>query len=298
MLPTTQKTVLVLLAAIGLIADMVESARSADSTTKAAKQANDKLLDDPEVKQALAILNDARKACGLEPVKLSVELSEGCRKHSKYLVVNKGNPSIAGMKAHQEVKKLKEYSEEGARAAKHSVIHYVPPSQAITEWLAGFYHRIPLLQPRLKEVGIGYFKQGRDWACCIDCITGTAGENAKDIVYYPEDGQANVPRVFGNEIPRAIPASHKGPAGFPITIYFTRGQKVKDVEVKLSNPKEADLPCFISTPESPATSFTQWNTVCVIPKQPLRPATTYKIELRCTLSEKPHSRTWQFTTGK
>jgi len=239
-----------------------------------AKQATDKLLSDPEVKQALAVLNEARKACGLEPVRLSTALSSGCQKHSRYLVVNKGSPLIEGLKAHEEVKELKEYSEEGARAAKNSVVHYVPPSRAITDWLATFYHRIPLLQPNLKEVGIGYFQQGKDLACGIDCITGVSGENTKDIVYYPNDGQENVPLVFGPEIPSPIPAKHKGPAAFPITVYFASGQKIKAVEVKILGPKEANLPCFVSTPELPATSFPQWNTVCVIPSQPFKKATT------------------------
>jgi hypothetical protein len=269
-----------------------------DKARAAAKQANDKLLADPEVKQALAALNEARKACGLDPVKLSTELSAGCRKHSRYLVANKDSPLVAGLKAHEEVKDLKDYSEEGARAAKNSVIHYVPPSKAITGWLATFYHRVPLLQPKLKEVGIGYFQQGTDRACGIDCITGASGENAKAIVFYPDDGQQSVPLVFGPEIPTPIPATHKGPAGFPITVYFARNQKIKDVEVKVLGPKKVNIPCFVSTPESPATTFQQWNAICIIPSQPLAKATTYKVEVRCTVSGNPYSRTWQFSTKK
>ena len=153
-----------------------------------------------------------------------------------------------------------------------------------------------MLQPRLKEVGIGYFQQGKDLACGIDCIMGVSGENAKDIVFYPDDGQENVLLVFGGEIPTPIPAKHKGPAGFPITVYFAHGQKIAAVDVKILGPKDVNVPCFVSTPESPATAFTQWNSICAIPSKPFKKSTTYKVELRCIVSGKPYSRTWRFAT--
>jgi hypothetical protein len=253
---------------------------------------------DPELPRTLALINEARKAAGLEEAKLSKELSLGCQKHSRYLVVNAGNPLVAGMKAHEEHKQLKEYSEEGAKSAKLAVIHSLPPSIATREWLASFYHRVPLLDPSLKEIGIGYAQQNGEWACAVDCLTGAYGKRPKDVVYFPEDGQANVPLKFGIELPSALPADHKGDAGFPITIQFAHGQKVTKVEFKLTGPKDASVPVYLSTPEAPATSFTQRNTICAIPRQPLTRATSYTAELRCFVEEKPFSRTWRFSTEK
>jgi hypothetical protein len=264
----------------------------------AAKEARDMLLADPQIRQALAGVNAARKTCGLDEVGISVALSLGCRKHAKYLVVNRGNPLVSGLKAHEEHKELKEFSEEGAKAGKHSVIAYGPPTQAIGEWLSSFYHRVPLLQPDLKEIGIGAFQQGDRWASCIDCVSGCTGPITKSVVYYPEDGQQNVPLRLGPEIPRPLPASHQGPAGFPNTIFFTQQQKVTKVEAKMLGPSGARVECYVSTPEAPATDFTQWNTVCVIPRQPLLKNTTYKAELRCMVDGKELARTWQFTTQK
>ena len=251
---------------------------------------------DPEPRRALALINEARKLCGLDEVKLSNELSIGCQKHAHYLVANAGNPLIAGLKAHQEQKELKEYSEQGAKSAAVAVIHSVPPSVAAREWLAGFYHRVPLLNPALKEVGIGYHQQNAEWACVVDCLSGSSGKPSKDVVYFPEDQQTDVPVRFGDELPRATPAGHKGDAGLPITIQFTRGQRVTDAAVKLTGPKDADVPVYLSSPQSPASSFTQRNTVCAIPRQPLTRGTPYVVELRCTVEGKPFSRTWRFTT--
>jgi hypothetical protein len=253
---------------------------------------------DPEMRRTLALINAARKGCGLDDVKVSTEWSAGCQKHARYLAVNAGNPLIAGLKAHEEQKELEEYSEEGAKAAAVAVIHSLPPSLATKDWLASFYHRVPLLDPVLKEVGIGYHHHNNEWACAVDCLSGAFGKRPKDVVFFPEDQQTNVPLKFGIEVPRALPAEHQGNAGFPITIQFVRGQQVTQAEVKLTGPKDAVVPTYLSTPEAPATSFPQKNTICAIPRQPLAKGTTYTVEVRSMVEGKPFARTWRFTTEK
>jgi hypothetical protein len=81
-------------------------------------------------------------------------------------------------------------------------------------------------------------------------------------------------------------------------VYFARKQKVREVEVVVTGRQQVAVRCYVSTPDSPATFFTQWNTVCVIPARPLEKATAYQVVLRCTVAGKPYSRTWRFTTGK
>lgn len=274
----------------------------ADGTLTVVVRAGEQLKEkraaqpDPDVRRCLALINEARKASGLDAVKLSNELSAGCQKHARYLAVNAGNPLTAGLKAHEEHKELKDYSEEGAKSAAVAVIHSLPPSLAARDWLASFYHRVPLFDPALKEVGVGYHVHNNEWACALDCLTGASGKRAKDVVFYPDDQQGNVPLKFGNEVPRAVPAEHKGDAGFPITIQFVGGQQVTQAEVKLTGPKDAAVPVYLSTPEAPATAFPQSNTICAIPRQPLARGTTYTVEVRCTVEGKPFTRTWKFTT--
>ncbi len=263
---------------------------------RALKAATDKLLADPEVRKSLALVNEARKACGLDEVSLSVEQSIGCGKHSKYLIVNKGNPLVAGLKAHEEQPSLKEYSVEGARAGKASVIHFVPPSRAIADWMGGFYHRVPLLQPGLKEIGIGYYNSGADWACAIMCSAAEGEKTARDVVFYPDDQQKNVPLSLGLEIPSPLPAGHSGTAGFPVTVTFAARQKVKDVTMTLTDAAGTAVPAYVSTPEAPATNWPQWNTICLIPKQKLQPGKTYRVQLKCDVAGQPLERSWRFTT--
>jgi hypothetical protein len=263
----------------------------------ARKEAEGKLLKEPEVGKALDLLNRARRACGLEPVRISVELSDGCRRHARYLVLNKGNPLIAGLKAHEEQKQLKGYSEAGAKAGKAAVISYVPPSQAVDLWLASLYHRIPLLDPSLEEVGIGYAGGKGAWASAIDCRSGISPRRTRDVVFYPEDGQREVLRYFGREIPSPLPAGHSGAAGFPITVYFAAGQQVRKVSATLTGAGGQRVAVYLSTPEAPASSWTQWNSVCLIPQRPLGAGQTYTVSLSCEVSGQPYRRTWRFTTA-
>jgi hypothetical protein len=269
-----------------------------DRLVKEKKEALERLLQDKEIGKALALLNEARKNCGLEPVRLSVELSAGCARHAKYLVLNKDHPLTEGLKAHEEHKQLKGYSPEGAKAGKAANISFISPSQGMADCLAGFYHRIPLLQPTLTAVGIGYDKAKHEWVTVVDCGTETVGERTRDIVYFPEDGQENVPLRSGLEFPSPVPESHAGPTGFPITVYFAAEQKVKKITVTLTNAANKAVAAFVSTPEAPASGWIQWNTVCIIPKQPLVSRTTYTVMIQGEVDGKAFSRRWQFTTGK
>jgi hypothetical protein len=213
-------------------------------------------------------------------------------------VLNNGNPHIAGLKAHEEQPSLKGYSEEGARAAKDSVIHYEPPARAVSDWLATFYHRIPLLQPSLEEVGLGYASDKKHWGCVMDCMSGTVPKGGKEIVFYPDDGQKNVPTTFCDEAPTPLPSTHSGEAGFPVTVTLTGDQSVKQVAITLSGPDGAIVPAHVSTPESPARrDFPQWNTVCLIPKQKLAARKTYMVKFASEVGGKTFSRSWSFTTG-
>lgn len=248
-----------------------------------------------ENQTTLTILNTARKAAGLDTVSISGTLSKGCILHAKYLVLNKGNPLTTGLKAHQEHSKLAGFSKEGEIAGRHSVIHFVKPHEAINGWLATFYHRIPLLQPSLKEIGIGCYEKNGYIVTLIDCISGTTGENAQAVVSYPGNLQKEVPLKMGPENPD--PVGEKGEYGFPITIYFTQNQFITQVEFVLSDSKKNPLECFVSTPGKPAADFTQWNTICAIPKKPLQPNSKYSVQLNCLVNKMPFKKEFYFQTG-
>ncbi len=247
----------------------------------------------------LEILNNFRRSIGLDTVALSKQLSENCIRHSRYLVLNKGNKKTAGLGAHQEFKELIGYSEGGRLAAEHTVIHFVQPPQAVEEWIRTFYHRIPFMQPNLKEIGIGYFTDGTYKVSLLDCVSSYQKKKSKiDIVFCPAAGQANIPLKYRNEIPDPVPDSirEQPTIGFPITIYFADEQVVSDVKFVLTDGDDAPVKCFLSTPEKPATFFSQWNTICAIPAGALKAGTKYNVSISCNVNSAPYKKNYSFQT--
>ena len=93
--------------------------------------------------------------------------------------------------------------------------------------------------------------------------------------------------------------------GYPITLTFFDRQKVMEVVATLHEgppPKTkkdkwgAEVACFVSTPEKPATTWTQWNTVCLIPKQPLAKGTTYTVKVTAKVNTAAFEKIWSFET--
>jgi uncharacterized protein YkwD len=268
----------------------------------------EQLLKDPQVKKALDRLNELRKVAGVNPVTLDVDLSEGCRKHSEYVAFNLDSPHVAGLKAHDEKSDLKGASPEGAKAGKASVIHYIPPAIAVDGWIATFYHRIPLIQPGVKRVGIGYATRGDRVVVCLDSKRGfDPGVRPEGIVVYPTAGQKGVPLAFGGgvgvgEDPDPLPKGAPPSAGYPVSVTFFGNAKVTKAVLTLTgkdfNGKKVAVAGYLSTPEKPASDFSQWNTVCLIPKEPLAEGTLYTAELTVEVDGKPVKKTWSFTTQR
>ena len=255
---------------------------------------NDWKLDD-QIKGALSEVNRIRNEAGLDSVKISKELSIGCYNHARYLVLNRESPKVKGLNAHKEFPELEGYSESGMKAGKRSVIHYVKPEKSVAGWEASFYHRIPLLQPNLKEIGIAYYEiEGYRTVSLIDCISGVRGSSNKDVVFYPANNQVSIPVKMGAENPH--PVGIQGDYGFPITIYFTKRQTVKDVRFQMTTKDGEIIDCHLSTPESPATSFTQWNSICIIPFEPLESDKIYHVKIIAKVNDEDFKKIIEFQT--
>ena len=113
---------------------------------------------EPPDEQALRLLNHYRQIAGLTPVKLDRQLSAGCMEHANYMVQNQGTDAMAGLNPHTQRSNLPGASAAGAACAKAADL-FLGVSDlgvAIDEWMAGMYHRRPMLDPNLERIGIGY----------------------------------------------------------------------------------------------------------------------------------------------
>jgi uncharacterized protein YkwD len=249
-------------------------------------------------------VNAYRRRAGLAPVRLDAELSKGCVAHAEYLARNVDQPATQGLGGHEEDPALPGSSDEGRRAGTSAVIAIggVDPVRAVDGWMATLYHRTPLLNPRLERVGLGCARSGGlDWVTVLDVIHGKGAAGGKDVVVYPVDGQTAVPLAFaGPEEPNPIPEDSGGRAGYPVTATFADRERLTGVTGRLTGESGHEVPAWFSSPERPANSrFAQHQglTVCLIARAPLKPGTTYRVELAGGKGETAWTRKWGFTTG-
>ena len=131
--------------------------------------------DDPDTEQGvasrlLADLNAVRRLVGLGAVELDARLSRGCRLHASYLEKHLGHPSAQGMGVHDEDPSLPGFSTAGKKAGGASVIAVLPaPRDAVAQWMATLYHRVPLLDPALRRIGYAQARYAAgEWITVMD----------------------------------------------------------------------------------------------------------------------------------
>jgi uncharacterized protein YkwD len=135
---------------------------------------------DPERQQAdaarrlLERANRARGLAGLTKLTYDDKLSSGCRAHALYVMKNFNHPRVAGLGVHEEDPRLPGATPAGARAGKAGIIAIIhDPQEAVETWLATLYHRVPLLDPRLKRLGCGLAQHPmHGWVAVLDTGSG------------------------------------------------------------------------------------------------------------------------------
>ncbi|MEK7470347.1 MAG: hypothetical protein AAB074_23500, partial [Planctomycetota bacterium] len=208
-----------------------------------------------------------------------------------------------GLGAHNEDPSLPGYTEEGARAGHQSDIGMSPPPQAMKGMLGTFYHRVPLLHPDLRKVGIGYSKlaSGGGWGrgrCVIDYSgVGEKDEKVQRVVGYPPDKATGVQVRFDNESPDPIPPGEDEEAGMPVTLAWVDGEKITDAAVELTEGG-IKVDGYLSSPEHPARSDFPNEAICFIPKNALSGNTKFHVKVSAKVNDEPFVREWDFTTAR
>ncbi|MBX3160330.1 MAG: CAP domain-containing protein [Deltaproteobacteria bacterium] len=252
----------------------------------------------PEGK-VLALVNRYRAATGLPAVVVDAALSRGCMEHAEYMRLNRNSDAMAGLNAHHQRPGLPGATLAGAACGKAADLFpgVSDLEIAVDGWMASLYHRRPILDPSLEKIGVGYSKlDDGSLMAALMFVNGKGGADKSERwpVLYPADKQADVALEFGNEIPNPIPGNGRG--GYPVTLQFPAFEKVTGVKAKLVDGGGKPVPFWLSDPEHPATSFGQYGVVCVIPKAPLRPQSTYRVEIEATWRGKTATWSWSFST--
>jgi hypothetical protein len=246
--------------------------------------------------EAVRLLNHYRELAGLKPARFDRRLSAGCMEHANYMVQNHGTDAMVGLHPHTQRPNLPGASVAGAECAKAADL-YPEVSDlgvAINVWMAGLYHRPPMLDPKLERIGVGYASLPNGMLTAAMMFENATGTGGGWPVAYPANNQTDVRLDFGPEFPNPIP--NLGTGGYPITLQFPPFDKVTGVTAMLTDAKAAPVPFFLSDPKHPATSFGQYGVISLIPKLSLQPQHTYIARIDATWNGKRSTWTWSFST--
>ncbi len=272
----------------------------------------------------LRAVNHYRTMSGLPAVGVDRTLSAGSLAHARYLVKNGGSvekAAMLGAEIHNEEPGNPWYSAEGLHAAQSGDVEQwwgtsptarPPMTWAIDQWVGSTWHRMAILNPRLREVGYGEYCERGACAAVLDVLSrlGGAGFTRADApapIQFPPDGATVHLDALGQEWPNPLAscAGYGLPAGLPITLQLGAMVPARLAAFSLRHDSDSQIleACGIDALSyiNPVASdqargreaLTDFGAVTVIPREPLAPG-HYTVEM--TVSG--HSYTWRFSIRK
>jgi uncharacterized protein YkwD len=271
----------------------------------------------------LASVNYYREMAGLDPVSQDSKMSEGDVKHARYMVKNYAGRTNLGLDMHREDKQNRWYTPEGFVAARTSDV--IPPGgieltdkQAIDMWIAGPFHRLPILNPALKEAGFGRYSEDGESAMAMELRRPTTLEDPNapspshrsfirsDQSADEEQSNSSLPRVVefppGNATfplaafntgewpsPLASCPDYQMPTGIPITLQLGGPATPKVQSAKLTTNQRPVESCAFDASDYRGDDETQTETgravlesygaIVLIPRARLHSGTNYEVSV-------------------
>lgn len=270
-----------------------DNIKTADSEVKAQFQ-----------KIALDKLNSYRKALALPELQINENLSNSALEHAKYLVLNntferEEEQGKLNFTAATFEDRLVKFGYEGK--AKEMFCLIDSTEGAVDLFIDTIYHRLKLMDPELKYLGYGSYKQGEKTIHVFDFGYAKDGEinAAWEKLVYPLENANDVKIEWsGLENPDPLPQGTVKPLGYPISILL-KDQITKVLDAKLLDSKGETVDSFIISPENDINNK-QLNAVIIIPKKILTNDTQYTVNIKVTVgaanTEKNYS--WNYKTVK
>jgi hypothetical protein len=116
-------------------------------------------------------------------------------------------------------------------------------------------------------------------------------------VCYPADGQKGVPPAAARAEAEVDPAAGDAgaPMGFPVTVTFSPGSRVRGVSASLRDGSGRELPVWLTHRHELAPGG-QPNTVGLVPKEALAAGASYTVTVKAEVDGAEWSRSWAFAT--
>jgi uncharacterized protein YkwD len=255
----------------------------------------------------LAAINDYRLIYGLPPLAMNAQLAAAAQKHADYLNTNGINGTTVSL--HDENASLPGYigatlldraqfvGYTGSGVAEDVSLTYGTVVEAIDKLFDAPYHRIPFLDPDMKELGIA---QAGHYTVLE---FGKSLSQEPQLVVSPAVNDAYVPTQFdGHETPDPlrIHSSAAYPVGYPIMAAVT-GDNVQQVTLQSAKLTDANGRDVKLLANAPGADDHLDNEVMLIPEKPLSHDASYTVEVKLQAAikdggTKTFERQWTFHT--
>jgi uncharacterized protein YkwD len=256
-------------------------------------------------------INHYRDIAGLPRMSIDKSLNAAANNHALYVSSNTNAGHLQSDKKHEYFTgempwdRTRYFGYMSPMVAEN--IHFKQANiGAVDDWMDSVYHRIPLISPIYTHMGYGYVAKGTRYVNVLEVGAIRYNGLSRQTVVYPVDGQKGVPVTWsGLEEPdpfRLYPSA-KGPGGYPITLLVT-GDRVERVELVSASitdgQSSTDFYRFDATNDS---ALVESNVIALIPKNALKPRTTYRVNAVIKVSYSDDTREeikkeWSFTTGE
>jgi len=294
-------------------AETEERSHTTAESPPAAPPAESEASSSVPAPQWLKRLNYYREIARENPVNEDEALSDGDRKHSKYLLENylellkHGENLGSGM--HTEEPDKPWYTPEGAAAAAHSDVFEgcspLDANGAIDGWMSGPFHRLSMLNPGLATAGFGTYRKGGCWTAGLDLHQGTKPRTLSHPIEFPPDGSTIALEFTRNEWPDPLTAcGYDAPAGLPITLEIGAFADTQLGEHSLQRGGEEIEHCAFdagsytnpdaATEDQGRAVLKTYGAIILIPREPLTPGERYTVSI--TAQGRPY--TWSFTIAR
>ena len=260
----------------------------------------------------IAHLSSLRALGNLPPVIENAAWSDGCWKHTRYMV--KTNDV-----QHTEHPGNPWFTPEGFRAAQSSNLlgtsdETISDQAALDAWMTKPFHGVGMIDPRLSQSGYGSYREadgGVEMGACLDVLQGRHDAPPSSVrfpIMWPADGQTVPFRAdSGGEYPDPLAScpGYAPPSGLPIYLQLAPGTEPLRVTAHSLTQSGTVLDHCVYD----ATSYTNAadpagqelgrlvlqmrNAVVIIPRVPLAPGATYTVSI--TVNGQTH--TWSFAVS-
>lgn len=237
--------------------------------------------------------NVYRRSAGLAELTIDEKLTRAAQGHAEYIdqtrmighLQDKARPGFTG-------------KDPAARATAagyrwmvimENVAGVPDPTRAVDSAMASVYHRLPLINHEVRDVGFGFSPKA---------TVTMFGLAAKDyVIICPGDNTTGVPPAWtAQEFPNPLPMDVKLPVGCPVSISFPAAKRVELMSATLENVAGATIDCVALTPQTDPHNVLKHD-LFLIPRKPLDDRNTYKASFTARVDDVVRSRTWFFVTG-